>query len=224
VGLVSSKARQEELLHSSAIVASLERANNILDQPYYPTHRPERDEERLCRTLRSKIDNLIILEPSLVSPAEEDIDDQEPRTIEHNEEHVPEQAFINSVAQRFPQAALSIVTRLGKLNWERYDHILQLQRTSNQQELEPSALEKARTIFHDSGLGSSAPATSELGLNTINQPVSSQPAYAPSVISSRAEASHKRLPPLPAEGRLGISFTCAICNKQVRYQRTKAWK
>ncbi|KAF2831819.1 hypothetical protein CC86DRAFT_143902 [Ophiobolus disseminans] len=224
IRLVIGKSQQKPLIHSTAILASLEEANNILDQPYYPTYKLGRSEEEFWHTLRVKIDSLIILGPSLASPAEEDLDDQEPRTVEYIEAHLPEQAFINSIAQRFPQAAPAVVTRLGKLNWERYDHMLRLQRTSNQQELEPSALEKARTIFHDSGLGSSALAQSELGLNATKNASSHQSVYAPSVISSRAEASHKRLPPLPPEGRLGIPFICTICKKQVRYQRTKAWK
>jgi hypothetical protein len=197
---------------------------NILDQQDYPTHQPEQNEEALCRTLRMKIDTLLMLSSSLASPADEDFDDEEPRVFDDGEEHLPEQAYINSVAQRFPLAASTVVSHLGKLNWERYNHMLRLQRDATQQELEVAVMEKARTIFHDSALGSSMPAQSEAGLDTSGIPSQPQSVYAPSMVSSRAEASHKRLPPLPPQARSGQPFTCAICNKQVRYQRTKAWK
>jgi hypothetical protein len=222
--LLSTKDRQQEVLDSTGIVPVLEQAMNILDQQDYPPRNPEQDEEALGQTLRMKIDTLLMLAPSLASPAEEDFDDEEPRLIDHSEEHLPEQAYINNVAQRFPLAASTVVSHLGKLNWERYNHMLRLQRNATQQEAETTVMEKARTIFHDSALGSSMPAQSETSQDTSAIPVKPQSVYAPSMVSSRAEASHKRLPPLPPQARLGQPFTCAICNKQVRYQRTKAWK
>jgi hypothetical protein len=197
---------------------------NIIDHQYYPSYQFDQQEDALCRTLRMKIDTLMMLGPSLASPAEERFDDEEPRAIEHVEEHLPEQAYINSVAQRFPLAALAIVTNLGKLNWDRYNHMLRLQDTVIQQELEMTVMTKAKTIFHDSALGASVPAQSEAGLNITYVPSRPQSIYEPSIVSSRAEASHRRLPPLPPQARSGQPFTCAICNKQVRYQRTKAWK
>ncbi|KAH8719537.1 hypothetical protein GQ44DRAFT_775237 [Phaeosphaeriaceae sp. PMI808] len=224
VRLLSNKDRQKEILDSTDIVPILEKAMNILDKQHYSAHQPEQNEEDLCRTLRMKIDTLIMLGPSLESPAEENFDDEEPRAIEHVEGHLPEQTYINSVAQRFPLAAPTVVTRLGKLNWERYNHMLHLQRNAIQQELEMTVLEKAKTIFHDSALGSSVPAQSEAGPSATCVHSIPQTVYVPSVVSSRAEASHRRLPPLPPQARSGQPFTCVICNKQVRYQRTKAWK
>jgi hypothetical protein len=197
---------------------------NIIDYQHLPTHQLEQNEEALCQILRLKIDTLIMLGPSLASPAEESFDDEKPRAIEQVERHLPEQAYINSVAQRFPLAASAIVTRLGKLNWDRYNHMLRLRQDSVQQELETTVMAKAKTIFHDSALGSSVPAYSEADLGTTRVSSHPQSIYAPSIVSSRAEASHRRLPHLPPQARSGQPFACAICNKQVRYQRTKAWK
>lgn len=187
---------------------------NILDQKHYPAYQPEQNEEALCRTLRMKINTLIMLSSSLSSPAEESFDDEEPRTIEYAEEHLPEQAYINVVAQRLPLAASTVVIHLGKLNWEIYNHVLHLQRNTIQQELGMTVIEKAKTIFHDSALGGS-----EAGLTSRPQSL-----YAPSMVFSRAETSHRRLSPLSSQARSGQSFACAICNKRVKYQRTKAWK
>jgi hypothetical protein len=222
--LLSSKDRHEELLRSTTILASLEQAMNVLDQRYDFTSQPEQDEEALCRTLRLKVDNLILLGFSLASPAKENFDDEEPRTVEQSDEHLPEQAFINSIAQRFPRAEPTIVTRLGRLNWERYDHMLQLQRTASQKELDTTVVAKAKTIFHDSAIGSSALAPTEAEVNTTTDKARPESVYASSIASSRAEACHRRLPPLPPQARSGSPFTCLICNKQVRYGRTKAWK
>jgi hypothetical protein len=197
---------------------------NMVEQQHYSASRPEQDAETLCRTLRTKVDTLIMLTPSLESPAKESFDDEEPRAIQDIEEYLPEQAYASSISQKFPLAPSAIVAHLGKLNWNRYNHMLRLQWETMQHELQTTATEKARTIFHDSGLGVSLPAQSEVGLNTAVDSSRPESVYASSVVSSRAKESHKRLPPLPAQARSGEPFTCEICNKQVQFQRTKAWK
>jgi hypothetical protein len=218
IHLVSSEYRQKEVLQSTGISISLEQTMNMIEQQHQYTYRPEHDAESLCKTLRTKIDTLIMLAPSLASPTEECFDDEEPRAIQDVEEQLPEQAYVNNVSQKFPLAASAIVAQLGKLNWDRYNHMLRLQRETMQQELQMTAMDKARTIFHDSALGVSLPAQSELGLN------SAESVYVPSMVSSRAEASHKRVPPLPAKARSGEPFTCEVCNKQMQFQRSIAWK
>ncbi|KAF7446386.1 ankyrin repeat domain containing protein [Pyrenophora tritici-repentis] len=224
IHLVNSEHRQKRILQSTGISTSLEQTMNMIEQQHRSNYQPKQDVETLCQTLRTKIDTLIMLAPSLASPAEEIYDDDEPRAIQSNEKHLPEQAYANSVSQKFPRAAPAIVVHLGKLNWDRYNHMLRLQRETIQQENQVTALEKARTIFHDSGLGFSLPAQSEVGLNIAVDTSRPESVYAPSMVSSRAEASHKRVPSLPAQARSGDPFTCEICNKQVRFQRTKAWK
>ncbi|USP80973.1 ankyrin repeat domain-containing protein [Curvularia clavata] len=224
IQMISSEPRQKKVLQSTAISTCLEQAMNMIEEQHHSTYRPEQDPEALCQTLRTKIDTLIMLAPSLASPAEESFDDEEPRAIQDIKEHLPEQAYANSISQKFPLAASAIVARLGKLNWDRYNHVLRLQRETIQQELQTTALEKAKTIFHDSGLGVSLPTQSEVGFKIIANPSRPESIYAPSVVSSRAEASHKRVPPLPAQARSGEPFTCEICNRQVDFRRTKAWK
>lgn len=217
IHLISSEQRRKEVLQSTRILTCLDQTANMIEQQCYSTYEPKQDAEALCQTLRTKIDTLIMPAPSLESPAEESFDDEAPRTIQHIEKHLPEQAYINSVSEKFPLAASAIVAQLGKLNWDRYNHMLRLQRETMQQELQMAAMEKARTIFNDSGLGASLPAQSK----AASSPGS---VCAPSIVSTRAETSHKRVPPLPAQARSGEPFTCEICNKQVNFQRTKAWK
>lgn len=179
---------------------------NVLGEDYTHDHQPEQDEEAFCQDLRMNIDTLIILSPSLSCPAKENIIDEEPRALENIAENLPEQVYVNSVAQRFPLAASAVVAHLGKLNWDQYNHMLRLQRIANEQELEMAASRKARTIFHDSVLGSSVSARSEPDQNP-------KTVYALSSVSSRAEASHRRLPPLPPQARSGQVFACPVSNK-----------
>lgn len=217
--LLSDKRQLDEIVNSTGIQKPLEQAMSILEHQHDPAYRPDQDKESLCQTLRMKIDTLIMLDSSLASPAEENFDNEVPRVIGYAEKHLPEQAYINSVAEKFPLAASTIVTHLGKLNWERYNHMIRLQRNAIQQEIETTVKDKARTIFHDSGLGNSLTAQSEAGAAHPSESV-----YAPSVASTRAEASHRRVPPLPPQARSGQPFTCEICNMQVQYQRIKPWK
>jgi hypothetical protein len=209
--------RERQVLQSTNISSLLEQTTNLMDQPHEFTYQPKQDAKALCQTLRTKIDTLIMLAPSLASPAEESFDDEKPRAIQDNEENTPEQAYASSISEKFPLAPPEIVAQLGKLNWDRYNHILRMQREAVQQELQTAALEKARTIFHDSGIGASVPTQSEVATNA-------EPIYEPSMMSSRAEASHKRVPPLSTSARSGEPFTCEICEKQVQFRRTKAWK
>jgi len=190
----------------------------ILDEQHDFTYLPEtQGPEMMCQTLRTKVDTLITLAPSLASPTEETYNEEQLRAIEKVEKSFPGQAYAGSIAEKFPLAPPDIVARLGTLNWDRYNHILRLQRESMKQELQVGTLDKAKTIFHDSGLGTSVPAKSEVEADA-------GPVYEPSIVSSTAEASHKRVPPLSAQARSGEPFTCEICEKRVRFQHTEAWK
>ncbi|KAI4663898.1 uncharacterized protein J4E88_010748 [Alternaria novae-zelandiae] len=215
--LVISERQRKEILQSTDFATVLEQVTDMIGRQYDYAYQPEQDAETMCQTLRTKIETLVMLAPSLESPAEEIFDEEKPRTIQDIGETLPEQAYASSVAEKFPFAPPEMVAQLGRLNWDRYNHILRLQREAMKQELQESTFGKAGTIFHDSGLGTSVPAQTIAG-------VKAEPVYEPSMISSRAEASHKRVPPLPAQARSGESFTCEICEKQVRFQRTKAWK
>jgi len=217
IHLVISEQRRKEILQSTRLETLLEQVAEMIGQQHDFAYQPEQDAEAMCQTLRTKIDTLVMLAASLESPVEEIFGEEKPRTIQDIGETLPEQAYASSVAEKFPFAPPEMVAQLGRLNWDRYNHILRLQREAMKQELRESTFGKAGTIFHDSGLGTSVPAQTIAG-------VKAEPVYEPSMMSSRAEASHKRVPPLPAQARAGEPFTCEICEKHVQFQRTKAWK
>jgi len=204
-----TRTRQEHILQSTGISIHLKHITNN-DQRQGFTYFPEQDAEMLCQALRTKIDTLIMLAPSLASPTEEVSDEEELRAIQDVEETLPGEAFAKSVAKMLPLAPPDIVARLGTLNWDRYNHILQLQREATQQEMITTTMEKIRNASHKSGLDVSATAPSAVKVET-------EPIHEPSTLSESGAARHKRASSLSAR-------TCNFCGKYVRSKATMAWR
>lgn len=183
---------------------------NVNDQQHVFTYLPGQDTEILCQTLRTKIDTLIMLAPSLASPTEEGFDEEKLRAIQDVQETLPGNSYASTIAEKLPLAPPDIVARLGTLNWDRYNHILQLQREATRQAIVTTTMEKTRHISYESGLGVSVTAPSAAKVET-------EPIYETSMLSERVEARHKRAPPLSAR-------TCNICGKDVRSKATTAWR
>ena len=204
-----TRRRQEQILQSTGISILLKYVtNNGQCQGF--TYFPERNAEMLCQTLRTKIDTLIMLAPSLASPTEEISDEEELRAIQDVDEALPGQAYAKNVAKMLPLAPPDIVARLGTLNWDRYNHILQLQREATQQEMITTTMKKIRNVSQESGLDVSAKASSAVK-------VEDEPIHEPSMLSERGEARHKRAPSFSVR-------TCNICGKDVLFKTTTAWK
>lgn len=161
--------------------------------------------------LHSKVKSLLSLSASLECPAEDDDNEAEAaRDYTNLGYHSADRNLIEQVETRFPKADRDTVESLGRLNWIRYIHLLK-QREHTHEEV---IVEKAGTVFHDSGLGSSALAESVVHSDDTM-----------TVVSRRARTSHKRLPPLPAEARLGQPFDCEVCGRTIRsIRRTREWK
>ena len=204
-----TRVRQEQILQSTGISILLKHVTHSGQQQGF-TYFPERDAEMLCQALRTKIDTLIMLAPSLASPTEEISDEEELRAIEDVDETSPGEAYAKNVAKMLPLAPLDIVARLGALNWDRYNHILQLQREATQEEMVTTTMEKIRDASHKSGLDVSAMASSDLKVET-------EPIHEPSTLSESGAARHKRGSSLSAR-------TCNFCGKYVRSKATMAWR
>lgn len=162
------------------------------------------------------IDSLKILGSSLDFVADDEFDDEESKVWGQLQDRSAHEYFVDLISSRFPLASNQLVQALGQSNWDRYNHVKTLRESAIE---EPGVIsgEKAISEFHDSGIGTSAAAQSSLGRETRSE-------YAATVVSSRAESSHKRLPPLPEAGRSGEAFKCEVCNRKVQIQRTREWK
>lgn len=221
--MIPDGAEREALLHDSIIATLLEKANigrnNLELEGSYSQERAH-EREQLYQVLKMRIETLGILNPSLESPAEEQYDNDEARDWIDTRERSSHEYFTELVKSRFPLAKTQLVERLGRLNWDRYNHVQKLRVTQN----DPIVEENTKSLFRDSGIGSSVPAESVVASNPIQNLPQSRLEYAATVISSRAEASHKRLPSLPTQARSGTPFTCEICDRKVTIQRTREWK
>ena len=204
-----TRIRQEQILQSTGISILLKHVMNN-DQQQGFTYFPEQDAEMLCQAIRAKIDTLIMLAPSLASPTEEVSDEEELRAIQDVDETLPGEAFARSVAKMLPLAPPDIVARLGTLNWDRYNHILQLQREATQEEMVTTTMEKIRDTSQKSGLDVSAMASSAAKVKT-------EPIHESSMLFESGEARHERAPSLPVR-------TCNICGKVVLFKATTEWK
>jgi hypothetical protein len=199
----------------SDLSSSIETARYALDgssDTYTDQPLIKLDGEELSRSLHIHVINLKRLSDSLESPAESDSDDEEHADAKLHQE-VPAHGYFSALIKaRFPKADAELVESLGRSNWSRYKHIQQ-QRDEPQIGSEVINAEVAKSDFHDSGIGST---------NSLFHPEYST--YAATVVSSRANTSHKRLPPLPKSARQGEPFTCEVCERTVTIRRTKDWR
>lgn len=122
------------------------------------------------------------------------------------------------IRSKFPRAKDALIERLAEISWDRYQHICReriKEQTKESKGLPIFRSEESKPQFPDLGLENTAYRA---------QNMSSLQAETMTVISTRAESSHKRLPTLPAEARAGKPFTCDVCYQVVDIRRTRAWK
>jgi hypothetical protein len=163
----------------------------------------------LSDLLQARIESLERLNTCLECPAESDSDEEEAKAYTDVQDRPAHQYFAELIAIRFPHAGAQLVATLGLSNWNRYNHVQQ-QRNMAQKESEHVTNGKAKSEFHDSGLGSA--------------PSIAADEYAATVVSSRAETSHRRLPLLPKIARNGERFQCSTCNRPVSIRNTRDWR
>lgn len=166
----------------------------------------EIDGQTLMETINVHLTSLRRLSNSLECPAADTSDDEKSGDEPGGEDIPANRYFAALIEARFPKAVVQVVRNLGQSNWARYNHIRR-QRETARNDSEVTYVAKTSSDFYDSGIGSA-----------------SSLAYAASVVSTRAEASHKRLPSLPKAARMDQPFICEICERTVTVRRTKDWK
>ncbi|KAF2438858.1 hypothetical protein P171DRAFT_370916 [Karstenula rhodostoma CBS 690.94] len=219
LGLVQAVPTPEErqaILKTSNIISLTEDARLLLDEPS-DTVKHNGDITQLCVSLQNITEGLTVLSSSLGAIADDEFDEEEARAWVQLKDRAAHEYFVDLISARFPSARQQLVQSLGQSNWDRYNYLQRL-RDSAANKPDKARADKARSEFHDSGIGSSAPSQSVMGHDHH------QPDYAATVVSSRAESSHKRLPPLPEVARFGAPFECEVCGRWMHITRTKEWK
>ncbi|EJT69699.1 hypothetical protein GGTG_12582 [Gaeumannomyces tritici R3-111a-1] len=125
----------------------------------------------------------------------------------------PDSVYSHKIGARFPQADVSLVEWLGKANYLRYlrcQHARETCESAATYVAAPAQSETASSKFNDSGLGSSLPSTTS---------------YAETVMSYGGRGSQSvKIPPLTAEAKAGVPFSCTACGKVVSITSNSMWK
>jgi hypothetical protein len=169
----------------------------------------------IAADLATYTDCLMDLHTAYDNPAsDEDCDRTE--EIAAGEAFQPSRYYSDRIAIRFPEANRSLVDKLGVENWKRFlrcQYERDLNSQIQQENTNDTAADQNTVVlskFHDSGLGSSVPATT---------------LYAETVTSFyREDGEVVRIPSLPEEGKAGKPFECIVCNKKVLISLRASWK
>ena len=124
----------------------------------------------------------------------------------------PARPYVSLIKDKFPQAALRLIERLGEANWQR--HVIVRDRAERGaddiqiNENKPQAAVFSQygkvSLFQDSGIGTSVSAGSKHAPSTA-----SHNSFASSVVDG--EHRWARVPPTPNEVSQGKPFLCSIC-------------
>lgn len=129
----------------------------------------------------------------------------------------PASTYISLAQQRFQDADLKLVQRLGEANWQRHVRLCTKLYGHQDERNEPSA-PIAGSIFHDSGLGTTIPGSSQYVLS-----LASHASFASSV--GKQGSPFLQVPPMPPEIIAGQKFVCALCGTtQSRIRNRIDWK
>lgn len=186
----------------------LELARSTIEDPedaYIEAIDNSPDGKEFTKLLQLKIESLINLDISRDDAAESRPDEEETRAGAIMQDLPAHQYFAGLMTERFPAANHQLVEALSLSNWSRYNHVKR-EREFVLINSDANATGAAKSEFHDSGIGSASSAHS---------------VYAATVVSSRAEESHKRLPPLPKQAREGEPFMCEVCERVMTVRRTR---
>jgi hypothetical protein len=130
----------------------------------------------------------------------------------------PQLFYCRKMRERFSSATVPLVEKVGSANWQRFKRIKEMRETIEEVQVEariPPAPLPAKSVFQDSGLGSSIGSDPML----VEPSPEQIPEVARSITSIRSFMSHQEgatsLPPIPAETPKG-ERTCFICEKSIK--------
>lgn len=135
----------------------------------------------------------------------------------------PAAVYVSLIRDKFRNAQVQLVNRLGEANWQRHQAIREQLKRSH---VETDAAEdedqtlyysvfRPHTTFHDSGVGTSVPTHTNHA-----------PSHA-SFQSSKFEGEHGcvRVPPIPEKAKDGKPFQCHFCGQDIPNIRSRVdWK
>ncbi|CZR52914.1 uncharacterized protein PAC_02791 [Phialocephala subalpina] len=119
----------------------------------------------------------------------------------------PQIFYCRKLREKFPPASVQIIEKVGSANWQRFKRIKEIREMVVPDKVEPQTLAPAKSVFQDSGIGSSLKTDSIV------------PKAARSVASIRSfmscEEDAMLLPPVPPATSTG-ERSCYICEKSIK--------
>ena len=134
----------------------------------------------------------------------------------------PAETYVKIAQEKFKQADLNLVQRLGQASWQRHRRIREMMYGSDESDKEEPTTEHSTfrppPTFHDSGLGTTISSASQYAAS-----VASHTSFA-SIIHEEGTKS-LRVPPMPPHVANGKPFTCPICGRlQSKIKNRNDWK
>ncbi|KAL3418590.1 hypothetical protein PVAG01_10306 [Phlyctema vagabunda] len=165
--------------------------------------------EQVAEILMIYVDNLMDLVPSMEDTLESLNDQLEDDLAEPVKFQVsaPAQPYAWRVYDKYPRANIHLIERLAEANWQRHISLRSTEDQPHEEKDHPAApkmMFTSTSVFHDSGIGSSAPARSTYAATVVSHS---------SFKSTTAdkENSDLRVRSTPKEVFEGIPFICQIC-------------
>ena len=222
-----SESREQDSSRGDSLLRSQLRAENLPNEGELESSDPDSDEEDQFDTIKASVDDLMDLLPSLEQVS------ARMQQQQHSSSHIdltfsvsePALPFVRNLADRFKNAPISLLERLGESNWQRFlairarrDQAFKTRDAGNEVPvLSDNAIYKdgvlPKSIFHDSGIGSSLYEPSAASHTSFQSSLADD------------ENGEYRVPKTPAAVSFGKPFTCEICGMRLNNISNRvAWK
>jgi hypothetical protein len=139
--------------------------------------------------------------------------------------HVSEAAkyYVLQIVDKYRDANITLVERLGEVNWQRHNflkmgkqRLTKIDRPEIASREPPKSTFQQFSVFHDSGLGTSLPAQSQVATSVASHT---------SFLSEEGDRHRRRVPKMPDEVGLGIPFECNLCGQTLSFIKNRIdWK
>ncbi|KAL9607526.1 MAG: hypothetical protein Q9167_007566 [Letrouitia subvulpina] len=129
----------------------------------------------------------------------------------------PAYYYVQIVQEKFKEAPVQLVQRLGEANWQRHNRLRRL--ASGDKEFnDATTVAEPKSLFHDSGIGT----TKADGISYATS-VKSHSSFISSNVTG--ERNSLRVPSAPAEVKTGQPFSCSLCGyMQYKIKNRVDWK
>lgn len=171
--------------------------------------------EEIAEDLKTDTVCLMKLGPLLTSPVF-DAERGEPTLSTTTKDWAPHRVYCDKIENRFPGAEKSLVSRLGKANWERFLRCQESHQGQADHPLEDQEIAAGRAATF---------ASSKFRDSALEPSLSNMSSYTETIMSYRGgDGRSIKVPPLSAEAKAGNFFNCIACGKSVRIMTNSAWK